>query len=121
MNKTLITLLIIALSFVNASSSEVDCKLCKIITDRILDKVDSNSTIESIENKVVKICDHIPEKYYDKCSNLVFDNIPKITDNIFNRMSSDKICFELHQCSSKYDLASTSSKSKMNFTQFTDS
>ena len=69
MNKTLITLLIIALSVVSASSipKEVDCKLCKIIVNKILDKVETNSTIEFVEDKISKICDHIPEKYYDKC------------------------------------------------------
>jgi len=118
MNKTLTTLLIIALSFVIASAKEVDCKLCKIIVNKIIDKVETNSTIEFVEDKISKICDHIPEKYFDKCSTIVFDNTPVIMENIFNKMSSDKICFDLHKCSSEYELVSTSKRNNMNFSQF---
>lgn len=120
MNKTLAPLLIIALSVASASlvSKEVDCKLCKIIVNKIIDKVETNSTIEFVEDKISKICDHIPEKYYDKCTAIVFDNTPTIMDNIFNNFSSDKICFDLHKCSSEFELVSMSRRNKMNFTQF---
>ena len=122
MSKLFITLFIVALSYTSASTftNEVDCKLCKIMVDKILDRVETNSTIQHIENTVVKICDHIPEKYYDKCSSIVFDNTQNIMDDIFNKVSSDKVCLNLHKCASEFDLVSTSSRSKMNFSRFVE-
>ena len=115
-----VTLLIIALSIVSAFSisEKVDCKLCNIIVNKIISKVETNSTIEFVEDEISKICDYIPEKYYDKCSSIVFDNTPIIMEKIFNKMSPDNICYEIHKCSSEYDLVSTSRRSNMNFTQF---
>ena len=120
MNKTLVTLLIIALSAVCASSvsKDIDCKLCKIIINKILYKVETNSTIGFVEDKISKICDHIPEKYFDKCTDIIFDNTPTIMDNIFNKFSSDEICFNLHKCPSEFEPVSNSKQNRMNFTQF---
>ena len=120
MNKTLVTLLIIALSVVCASSvsKDIDCKLCKIIINKILYKVETNSTIGFVEDKISKICDHIPEKYFDKCTDIIFDNTPTIMDNIFNKFSSDEICFNLHKCPSEFEPVSNSKQNRMNFTQF---
>ena len=48
MSKLLISLFIAALSYTSASTfdNEVDCKLCKIMVDKILDRIETNSTIQ---------------------------------------------------------------------------
>lgn len=74
------------------------CELCLLVLKELENILPTERTKDLILKELNRICSVVPEKYSEKCKELVKDEGAMIIDMILNQLGPNAICFGLKLC-----------------------